>query len=112
MQTEQARALQEQLDYELYQLEMSTLELDYGSSLVQARLKKAYTGFYYVMSLRWLQLARWHEFEFDDIRFYRSQTKVAVHNRVVHCTSQEAEWRDRAHRVGIAVERLRAEHLL
>lgn len=112
MQTEQAQELQETLSQELDQLEMSTLHIDLNNGHVRSRLRRSYIEFRYVMALRWLQLARWHEFELDDMRFYGSQAKILVHNRLVYCMSEEAEWRNRACHAGIPVETLRAQYIL
>jgi len=111
-QNEYAQKLETLIREELDQLEMSTLPLDWNNVSVRTQIKMKYLEFYYVMSLRWLQMARWHEHELDDVRFYGSQTRIRAHNRLVNIMNREAELRNKAHHAGIPVETLRAQYIL
>lgn len=111
-QNEHAQQLEILIREELDRLEMSTLSLDWNNISVRAQIKMKYLEFYYVMSLRWLQMARWHDHELDDVRFYGSQTKIRVHNRLVNFMNRETELRNKAYHAGIPVEALRARYIL
>lgn len=112
VQNEHAKELESTIHEELDKLEMSTLHLDWNNNQVRAQIKQKYLEFYYEMSLKWLQLARWHEFELNDVRFYGSQTRTRVHDRLVHFMNREAELRNRAYHAGISVDTLRAQYIL
>jgi hypothetical protein len=111
VQTEEAMQLTRIMKKELAQLDVVRDQLDMMDEFNRFQMKIAYLEFHYVMTLRWLQLARWHDIDMICVRFYGSQTKAIIHNRLVHFMNIEAELRNKASRAGISVDDLRAKYL-
>ena len=111
VQSEEIAALIDEIECEQQQLKIQNSQLDPNDPFDRFQIDIAIAEHQYVRALRFLRLARKHEFEMQSIRFYKSQTKVLVRRRVIYYLNHEADMRCRAKRAGIVVERLRRQHL-
>ena len=112
VQSEEAMQLTKIINKELAQLDADRDQLDMEDDFNRFQMRIAYLQFQYVMSLRWLQLARWHDADMTCVRFYGSQTKASIHDRLVRFMNIEAGLRKKADHAGIPVDALRAQYAL
>jgi hypothetical protein len=104
--TEEAKRLAIMLSEELEALQSDWAEMDISDEFTRFQIHIASLEFEYIIALRWLQLARWHQGDFYRYGFYCGQTRINVNDRVVSIANRAAGIRDKARRAGVSVNYL------
>lgn len=105
---EEAKQLMVMINEELARLDANRAMLDMTDLYTRFQVETAYLEFKYVVALRLLQLAKWHQGDFYKSGFNCGQTRIAINDRVVRLTNDAIELYNQARRAGISVDYFRS----